>query len=510
MSRGPSLVIAVLFASAAAWLHAQFGDIHGTITEVGPAQTVWIEFDATEIPPADSTFDVVAPDGAKRASGRLQKEKRGRAVAGKLEKEITSVQVGDGVWVVASHPATPSPASSPDESDETSAQMGFAFVDLDQLFKEHPKRATAEQEINEKREAARREFDSRVAKNQAGTKEWSAAKQAELEQRSVALRNEIVTDLREQIRRASGPEISLIFDTSGKSLNGVPFVLKFPAKGDLTARINASNPAAFEPARNLRLGLVDMSEIFSQLEQTKKAEAEINRARQDAKQEYDRRTADYQNILERLKSLSGSARDREAEKVKEMEQEIARFRETKEKELTAEAVKKREPIVKEMRNAIDQQLQSEKSAFILDSSGRDLDGFRSIVFQRALPELSDTITAALRSASSKSQTVSPALVEMAQLHFACIDLRKVYDALPASRSIETEIKEAKLSQQEAQKKRDAILDESLAFVRKLAEREHYDVVFNCSARTLNGEPLLLVVNNISDLTQQVIAGDAGP
>ena len=127
-------------------------------------------------------------------------------------------------------------------------------------------------------------------------------------------------------------------------------------------------PVAAFAQGTMKIGTVDMQRAFKEYNKTKEAEAKINDAKNSAKKEYDDRAEAYKKALDEInnlnKQLESSAlsadkktqtakdRDDKIANIKNMEQEISDFRQTRERQLQEQLMRVREVIVKEITDVV--------------------------------------------------------------------------------------------------------------------------------------------------------------
>lgn len=172
----------------------------------------------------------------------------------------------------------------------TAAELRIAVVDLDRVFKEYYKSRIAEEFLTQQAEAARiymgqmstqleslraearrlgtnalnpglsdsarkkaaDEADEAMAKVKAKETEitlYSNERRRELLRLEQAKREEIITDIRNEVkRRANIGNFAFVLDSSGKSANNLPVVLIHPQKYDISdAVIRELNRSAAKP-----------------------------------------------------------------------------------------------------------------------------------------------------------------------------------------------------------------------------------------------------------------------
>lgn len=313
---------------------------------------------------------------------------------------FTKVREGE-IRPAPSQPASPGAAARGTTPPDKGYNPSFAFVDMNKIFKEYSRTKDAEAKIK--------------ATTDAATKE--------IEDEKLRVRTEIVDEITAAIERIAGEGDTIILDRSGLSLSGVPFVMFSPDAADMservTSKLNRGTASLFSAAPTLNFATVDMNAVFQNYKKTKNAEAEINKARDVAKQEFDKKANQYKKLLEEIDQLNkqlesatmsedsqaqlSQKRDNKVVAIKKMEREINDFRARKEKALQERAMKMREGIVGEMVNAITKILPRQSVPVIFDKSGMSVSNAPILLFV-ALPDLSEPVTATLNSSSSARRT----------------------------------------------------------------------------------------------------------
>ena len=145
-----------------------------------------------------------------------------------------------------------------------------------------------------------------------------------------------------------------------------------------------------------KIGTVDMNRAFKEYNKTKDAETKINDAKNAAKKEYDDRADAYKKALDDINNLnkqldstalSGEAktklakdRDDKIANIKNMEQEINEFRQTRERQLQEQALRMREGIVKEITDVVMDKVKTNHIDFVFDKSGMSLNGVPLLMY----------------------------------------------------------------------------------------------------------------------------------
>jgi Skp family chaperone for outer membrane proteins len=451
----------------------------------------------------------------------------------------------------------------------------FAFVDMNRVFKGYSKTKDAEAKINDAKQTAKVEYDRRadaykklideinnlneqlrspvatintkakiarerdskisdVKNMEREIKEFRATREKELQDDALRKRGELVGQITAKIKELGGSKDNFIIDSSGNSLNGVPFFFFTPQKADMSDRvISALNTRTTDPfltTRGVGIAVVDMNAVFKNYNKTKSAEATINQAKNSAKQEYDTRADAYKSKLAAYNAMqSGAERDQTLSELKAMEREINDFRTTREKQLQEQALRLREGIVKEIEDFISQQYIKDGESVVLDVSGTSLNGVPLAVFWRNLPNLTNEIISGLNGGSAKSAGKST-LSDSNHLRFGLVDMDRAFKVLPETKQAEAEIDAAKEKaktelgpypdataraakdkelQSLASEKRAPIVKRMTTDVSAIAEARGFDIIFDSSGNSLNGVPAIVVDSDVPDLTEEVIARAQG-
>jgi len=115
----------------------------------------------------------------------------------------------------------------------SSTQLRFGVVDMDRAFKAMPESKQAEAEINELKERAKTETAGADAAARS-------KKDKELQDFALKKREEIVRNLTGMVGQVVRQEdLNLVFDSSGNSMNGVPFLVFKRNLPDLTDKVIA-------------------------------------------------------------------------------------------------------------------------------------------------------------------------------------------------------------------------------------------------------------------------------
>lgn len=564
------LLIVLLIATAVGVVRsAAAAELKGTVrAKTGDTVTVALGGDLLprEGDKAEIYFKLAGTDDdISVATARVQKV-AGDAVELKVENATGDVMKDQLVRITSANPqrraslsATSPPTAQATVAAGTGLNPSFAFVDLNKVFKEHPKTKATEAEINAKKNEAKREYDEKSAAYQKLLNETNAAKGTEREAKIGevkameteingfrAAREKVLQDFASKARetlvaeiitmiKGMAGDVNLVIDSSGTSLNGVPLALFTPKQADMTANVSLGVGAArpgtpLSGLRNLQIAQVDMNRIFKSLNRTKNAEAMINGEKNAAKQEYDQRAAAYTKLQTSVSNMAaGKKRDDGIAKLQTMEKEIKAWSAAKEKELQEKTLKLRDGVVQAMGDAISAKMSGQQSALILDTSGMSRGNSPMFLFVSGIPDWSDEIIAQLNAAGGGKNAVAEAAAS-AKVKIACLSLERTLTTLPEGKQIQEELnaatqqaraematadaakrqaKEAEL--QELNKQKFAPLIAKVQNeVAGIARKDGYNLVLNSSGHTLNGTPWIITSNQVVDLADRVLAALSSP
>jgi outer membrane protein len=154
--------------------------------------------------------------------------------------------------------------------------------------------------------------------------------------------------------------------------------------------------SALETEAQTKIGTVDMERVLKEYSKTKEAEAKLNDAKNAAKKEFDERAAAYKKALEEINKINGQfdspaltadakaakakERDDKIANIKNMEREMAEFRQTREQQLQQQMLRQREGLVKEITDVVMEQVKSRNMELVFDKSGVSLNHISPILF----------------------------------------------------------------------------------------------------------------------------------
>src|SRR6202035_5045707 len=137
---------------------------------------------------------------------------------------------------------------------------------------------------------------------------------------------------------------------------------------------------------------------FKKNNKTKDTKAKINKAKNQAKKEYDERADAYKKALDDINNLNkqldapalsadaktqkAKERDDKISNIKNMEREINEFRQTRERQLQEQALRMREGIVKEITDVVMEKVKSNNIDLVFDKSSMSLNGVPLLMYSK--------------------------------------------------------------------------------------------------------------------------------
>ena len=148
----------------------------------------------------------------------------------------------------------------------------------------------------------------------------------------------------------------------------------------------------------IKVGTIDMKQVFDTYYKTKDAESKINEARAQAKKELDERLDSFNQAQEEAKKLNEEANKPElaaaakADKSKllneklqglgALQREIQEFQQSRERQLSEQSVRSRNNLVEEINKVISDKVKAAGYDVVLDKSGQSLNAVGVVVYSR--------------------------------------------------------------------------------------------------------------------------------
>ncbi|MEK0446155.1 MAG: hypothetical protein RLZZ399_1476 [Verrucomicrobiota bacterium] len=161
----------------------------------------------------------------------------------------------------------------------------------------------------------------------------------------------------------------------------------------------------------LKVGTIDMKQVFDSYYKTKDAEAKINEARTQAKKELDERLETFTKAQEEARKLNDEAGKPElsekakAEKAKSLneklqalgglQREIQEFQQTRERQLSEQSVRSRNSLLEEINKVIEAKVKSGGFDLVFDKSGQSLNAVGVLIHSKESFDFTAEIVAEL-------------------------------------------------------------------------------------------------------------------
>ncbi len=148
----------------------------------------------------------------------------------------------------------------------------------------------------------------------------------------------------------------------------------------------------------LKVGTIDMKQVFDSYHKTKDAEAKINESRAQAQKELAERLDTFNKAQEQARKLNDEAGKAElsekakAEKVKGlneklqelgvMQREVQEFQQTRERQLSEQSVRSRNVLVEEINKIVSEVVKANNYDLVFDKSGQSLNAVNLLVHSK--------------------------------------------------------------------------------------------------------------------------------
>ena len=170
---------------------------------------------------------------------------------------------------------------------------------------------------------------------------------------------------------------------------------------------------------DVKVGTIDMKQVFDSYYKTKDAEGKINEARTQAKKELDERHDSFNKAQEEAKKLNEEANKPElstaakADKSKllneklqalgALQREIQEFQQTRERQLSEQSVRSRNGLVEEINKIISDKVKAGNYDLVLDKSGQSLNAVNVLVFSKDAFDLTSDVVTELNKGAKKDK-----------------------------------------------------------------------------------------------------------
>lgn len=184
---------------------------------------------------------------------------------------------------------------------------------------------------------------------------------------------------------------------------------------------------SFSPAAHaqgsMKIGTLDMKQVFDSYYKTKEAEAKINEARGQAKKELDERLeifnkaqadarklneeANKPELTEKAKGEKAKVLNEKLQALGTLQREIQEFQQTRERQLSEQSVRSRNSLLEEINSVVATKIKSAGYDLVLDKSGQSLNAVGLVVFSKDSMDFTADVVAEINATKGKS-TEKPA------------------------------------------------------------------------------------------------------
>ncbi len=179
----------------------------------------------------------------------------------------------------------------------------------------------------------------------------------------------------------------------------------------------ALSAAATSANAQVKLGMVDMNSVFTSYYKTKDAEAKINEARAGAKKELDDRLETLKKAMDDInktnqeiekpelskdgKDKLTKQRDEKVSEARNLDREIAEFRQTRERQLQEQFLRMRKDIIDDIMKVVNEKVKAAGYDVVFDKSGASMGQIPVVLYSRADLDFSNDIITSLNKTAPK-------------------------------------------------------------------------------------------------------------
>jgi outer membrane protein len=174
----------------------------------------------------------------------------------------------------------------------------------------------------------------------------------------------------------------------------------------------AASPAAHA---QIKLGTVDMNQIFTSYYKTKNAEKKINDERAGAKTELDTRLETLKKAMDGMekpelsedgKAKAAKDRDEKVQEARDLDRQIAEFRSGREKQLQDQFLRMRTDIIKDIMKVVNEKVKGAGYDLVLDKSGASMGQIPVVLYSRDDIDFSAEIITELNKSAPKAESAA--------------------------------------------------------------------------------------------------------
>ena len=167
----------------------------------------------------------------------------------------------------------------------------------------------------------------------------------------------------------------------------------------------------------MKVGTLDMNNVFTQYYRTKDAETKLNEARASAKKELDDRLETLKKSMDDINKISADiekpelskdakekaakSRDEKVAEARNLDREIAEFRGTRERQLQEQFMRMRKDIVDDIMKVVTTKVQEAQYDLVFDKSGMSIGQIPVIVYSKESMDFSKDIIDTLNKGVAK-------------------------------------------------------------------------------------------------------------
>ena len=167
----------------------------------------------------------------------------------------------------------------------------------------------------------------------------------------------------------------------------------------------------------MKVGTLDMNNVFTQYYRTKDAETKLNEARASAKKELDDRLETLKKSMDDINKISADiekpelskdakekaakSRDEKVAEARNLDREIAEFRGTRERQLQEQFMRMRKDIVDDIMKVVTVKVKEAQYDLVLDKSGMSIGQIPVIVYSKETMDFSKDIIDTLNKGAAK-------------------------------------------------------------------------------------------------------------
>lgn len=169
---------------------------------------------------------------------------------------------------------------------------------------------------------------------------------------------------------------------------------------------------------DMKIGTLDMNNVFTQYYRTKDAETKLNEARASAKKELDDRLETLKKSMDEINKISADIekpelskdakekaaknRDEKVAEARNLDREIAEFRGTRERQLQEQFMRMRKDIVDDIMKVVTAKVKEAQYDIVLDKSGMSIGQIPVVVYSKESMDFSKDIIDTLNQGAAKA------------------------------------------------------------------------------------------------------------